>query len=345
MTKEKTAKTKTKSCYAAVGGQALMDGILMNAPGQSAFVVRMPDGSLHIEKKHVKSAKEKSVVFRIPLIRGIVNFVESMAIGYKALSRSIDLTMPLEEEGETLSEKDKKKGEALSAAAIGLGGILGVLLAVVMMFVLPSFLVKLLRGVVESANYTMPIWLVSLLEGIIKLVIFAVYIALVSLSKEIKKVFMYHGAEHKTIFCYEHKLPLTVENVKMQKRFHPRCGTSFIIIMLAVGVLIGTFIRFDNPLLRAGMKLLLVPVTLGVGYELLRLCGKYDNLLTKILAAPGLLFQRLTTKEPNDDRIIEIGIASLESALELPLTVETGNGQPQEETAQPEAPRENTEEQ
>lgn len=349
MKKEKRACV---SKYAPVGGQAVMEGILMKAPGRSAFVVRRPDGSMFIETADAPAGGGRKFS-RLPLIRGIAAFFSSLTEGYRAMARSAELAYPGEE---TASAADRKKEERQAAAAAGAGALLGVLLAVVLMIFLPALLADLFSRYICDISGSRV--LRSLLEGVIKIVIFAAYIAACSASRDIKRVFMYHGAEHKTIFCYEHKLPLTVENVRAQSRFHPRCGTSFIVLMVAVGVVAAAFIpqdfgiepRFANVLVRTLCKLLTLPVVMGVGYELLKLCGRYDNAVTRIIAAPGLWFQRLTTKEPSDDGILEVGIVSLESALGLPLTVpvrtagadgeeaagaaaEPGKEEPAEETA------------
>ncbi len=324
------ADEKKKACkYAPVGGQALMGGILMRATStkQNAFVVRLPDGGLFIEKSPIVSARDRHKWLKAPVIRGIVAFIESMKDGYSALNRSVELAFSQEEEAEKMTEKQKKRDETLTSAAIWVGGALGIALAVFLMFWLPTFLVNDVIGkhIVDLGGWK------GLAEGVLKMVIFVGYLLLVTLNKEIKKVFMYHGAEHKTIYCYEKELPLTVENVRAQKRFHPRCGTSFLFLMLSVGIVVYTFVRFDdatssdtlNRLIMVGVKILLLPVIMGIGFELLQLCGKYDNVLTRIIAAPGQWFQRLTTKEPDDDGIIEVGIASLQAALNLEITVPT----------------------
>ncbi|MBQ3141311.1 MAG: DUF1385 domain-containing protein [Clostridia bacterium] len=309
MKKEK----QTKPCYANVGGQALMGGISMRAPTQNAFVVRLPNGDLHIETRPVKLLRDRYAICRVPVIRGVVSFLETLLSGYRDLMRSADLTV--EEDEQPKSEFEQKHGDKMMAAAGALGTVLGLALALLMMFVLPAWLVKLIDGVLPLGAFK------GVLEGLLKIVIFLVYVLAVSRTKEIKEVFMYHGAEHKAIFCHEKGLPLTVENVRAQKRFHPRCGTSFILIMVVVGVIVAAFVTWDSLWVRVALKLLTFPVTLGLGYELLKLCGKYDNWLTRILSAPGMWFQRITTVEPDDDGIIEVGIASLQAALGLEITV------------------------
>ncbi|HNX14350.1 MAG TPA: DUF1385 domain-containing protein [Oscillospiraceae bacterium] len=319
------SEEKKKVCYAPVGGQALMGGIMMraNSTKQSAFVVRLPNGGLFIEKTPIVSVRDKHKWLRAPVIRGIVGFIESMKDGYSALNRSIELTFPEDEETGKMTEKQKKRDETLTSAAIWLGGALGIVAAVFLMFWLPTFLVNLIDQHIVLGGWK------GLAEGALKLVIYVSYLLLCTLNKEVKHVFMYHGAEHKTIFCFEKGLPLTVENVRAQKRFHPRCGTSFLFLMLAVSIIIYTFVRFEgvtsspalDRLIMVGAKLILLPVIMGIGFELLQLCGKYDNILTRIIAAPGLWFQRITAKEPDDDGILEVGIASLQATLNLEITV------------------------
>jgi len=320
------AEEKKKACYAPVGGQALMGGIMMraNSTKQSAFVVRLPNGGLFIEKSPIVSVRDKHQWLKTPVIRGIVSFIESMKDGYAALNRSIELTFPEDEETEKMTAKQKKRDETLTSAAIWLGGALGIVAAIFLMFWLPTFLVNM----IDEHLLALGGWK-GFVEGLLKLVIYVSYLLLCTLNKEVRHVFMYHGAEHKTIYCYEKKMPLTVENVRRQKRFHPRCGTSFLFLMLAVSIIVYTFVRFEGAtsspaldrLIMVGAKLILLPLIMGIGFELLQLCGKYDNFLTRIIAAPGLWFQRITTKEPDDDGIIEVGIASLQAALNLEITV------------------------
>ena len=200
----------------------------------------------------------------------------------------------------------------LVGVIMGISTTVAVLFCVAVFFFVPTWLFNLLANAVPALNDQM-IWR-SAFEGILRIVLFLIYMALVTLNKDIKRVFQYHGAEHKTIFCYEHGLELNVENVRKQTRFHPRCGTSFIVLMLIVGILIGLFIPFTNVWLRSAVKILLLPVTVGIGYELIRVCGRHDNIITHIIAAPGMWMQHLTTKEPKDE-MIEVAIASVEAVF------------------------------
>lgn len=300
-----------KSCcpkYTSIGGQALIEGIMMRGPVKTAMAVRNPAGEIVLEEWDTVGKKRHKIT-NIPIIRGVFNFISSMKVGYKALMRSAEIAMP--EEGEASSEKEKKKESALMGIAAGIGGVLGVVLSVVLFLYLPSLLYSLVAKVLPSIDY--PI-VRSVFEGVLRIILFVGYVGLMCLVKDVRRTFEYHGAEHKTIFCYEAGLPLTVENVRKQRRFHPRCGTSFLILMLLVGIVISMLISVDEPILRTAIKLLLLPITMGIGYELIKFCGKYDNLLTKIISAPGLWLQRVTVHEP-DDKMIECAIAAMNAVI------------------------------
>jgi uncharacterized protein YqhQ len=253
------------------------------------------------------------------VIRGVFGFVDSMVIGYKALMRSADIYCEEpdapEQESEVAEENAASKsslGAGVTTAVMLLATVLGIVLAVGLFVWLPTFLYNLIAGVTPgdwglAENRVLR----SVFEGVLKVIVLIVYMALVSLMKDIRRTFMYHGAEHKTIFCYEHSMPLTVENVRGERRFHPRCGTSFLILMLLVSIAIGLFIPaqfgtlegWTNTLVRAGIKILLIPLTMGIGYELLKIAGKHDNIVTRIISAPGMWLQRITVREPTDDMI------------------------------------------
>lgn len=290
-----------------------MEGVMMRGPKRTVAVVRKPDGSLETKEFHVPSIKEKCPVFKAPVIRGVVSFIESMAVGYKALMYSAEAAGE-EVEAESRFEKwlDKTFGGKLAKAASAVGGVLGLMLAVVLFFWLPTALYNLIPGASQPGS-AVSAWR-PVAEGAARIVIFLVYLIAVSQMKDIRRVFQYHGAEHKTIFCYESQEPLTVENVKKHSRFHPRCGTSFLILMLLLGVVAGFFIKTPQPVLRTLIKLALLPLVMGVGYELIKLCGRHDNIVTRIISAPGMWMQRLTTKEP-EDGMIETAIRSLEQVI------------------------------
>ncbi len=319
----------------SIGGQAVIEGIMMKGPHKTALAVRIPDGSIDIEYIQEKHLKDKYPFFGLPIIRGVVNFVESMITGYSALMKSADKSgfADLEEEdekpeveestadteAEKIAEENKEKAwDKIMAVVMIVASVLGVLLGVALFMYLPALLFDLLNGAVEGAISG---WK-AVIEGVLKMIIFFAYMVLVSRMKDIKRVFSYHGAEHKTIFCYEKGLELNVENVRVQSRFHPRCGTSFMILMLIVGVLLGAAITWCVPILQTSgyrivwviVKILMLPIICGIGYELLKWCGRHDNAFTRLIAAPGKAMQRLTTNEP-DDSMIEVAIESLKAVL------------------------------
>lgn len=298
--------------YTSIGGQALIEGIMMKSPEKTAMAVRKPDKTIEIIYLEDKNIKFK--IAKLPIIRGVVNFVKSMVQGYKALMISADKSgfTDLEEEK---TEKNEKKQGIFVAVILAIGSVLGVALSIGLFMLLP----RLFVGFLESAFKTdFSKFVRSGIEQFLKLAIFVGYVWAVSFMKDIKRVFMYHGAEHKTIFCYEAGLPLTVENARKQTRFHPRCGTSFMILMILISIIISTIVQmifpqvYDMALVWVLIKILLIPLTCGVGYEVLKACGKYDNIITKIISAPGLWLQRLTTKEPEDD-MLEIAIAAIKA--------------------------------
>ncbi len=318
-------KNKDKKPMISVGGQALIEGIMMQGPKGAAMSVRLPDGTIETEEMEVKHLRDKFKPAGWPLIRGIVNMVESLLFGYKCMEKSAEkIGLDDDSDPEKMSKLDKwiadHFGPKMMAVVTGISLVLGVVLAFGLFFYLPTFLIDVIDKYLIKPDFTT---LHPLFEGLMRMVIFVAYIAIVSLVPDIKRVFMYHGAEHKSIFCYEAGLPLTVENVKKQKRFHPRCGTSFIFVILIISILISSalVVAFpelaadENRILWIAIKLLIVPLTVGIGYEFIRYAGKHDNFLVKILAAPGLWMQRLTTKEPTDD-IIEVGIESLKAVLD-----------------------------
>ena len=306
-----------KNKCVSIGGQALIEGIMMKSPQKTVMSVRLPDGSIDTTELKETHLKDKYKFFGLPLIRGVVNLIESFTIGYKALMESAEKSGFAEDE-----EIDEKEQTKLMAFVGILGTVLGVGLALLLFMYLPHLLFKLADNYIAGGAMS-ALNLKPLFEGIVKMIIFICYVAAVSLMKDIKRVYMYHGAEHKTIFCFESGEELTVENVKKFKRFHPRCGTSFLFLMLAVSILVTSILAVVLPefVIQTGyiwvpIKIILIPICCGLGYELIRICGRYDNLLTKIIAAPGLWIQRLTTKEPTDD-MIEIAIASVKGALDM----------------------------
>lgn len=306
----------------SVGGQALIEGIMMQGPKGAAMSVRLPDGTIDTEKLEVKHIRDKFKPAGWPLIRGIFNMVESLMFGMKCMEKSAEKAgLDDDTDPEKMSKLDKwisdHFGPKMMAVVTGISMVLGCGLAFVLFFYLPTFLVDTVdKYLFKDALANLH----PLFEGIMRMIIFVAYIWIVSKIPDIKRVFMYHGAEHKSIFCYEQGLELTVENVRKQKRFHPRCGTSFIFVILIISILISSVLVVAFPGIdevRAvwmAIKLLIVPLTVGIGYEFIRYAGKHDNALVKILSAPGLWMQRLTTQEPTDD-IIEVGIESIKAVL------------------------------
>ena len=296
-----------------IGGQALMEGIMMVGPQRTVAAFCDEQGNISTEEITAPRLTKQYPLLEKPFIRGIFALVDSFRMGYKALSLSADKLTEGEEE-EELSGLDKwlndHLGEKLTAALMGVASVLGIALAIVLFFLLPTVLFNLLEGVVpvDIAGWR------SIFEGVLRIGIFVAYVALISLVPDIKRTFQYHGAEHKTIFCYENDLPLTVENVRKQGRFHPRCGTSFLLLMLLLGIIVGFFIPFSNPFLRTFTKLLCIPVIMNVGYEVQKACARHDNWLSRLVTAPGLWMQRLTVKEP-DDKMIAAAIVAMEAVI------------------------------
>ena len=310
MAEEAKNKASASKFRTSIGGQALIEGVLMRGPGKQAIVVRSPDGL--VEKvEELTLVRDKYPVLGLPIIRGAVTFVDSMVKGVKALMFSADY-FPDEDVAEPSKFDqwlEKKLGnEKMQKFITALAVFLSLGLTILLFFLLPTFLAGFIDPYIKSAAVH------NLVESVIKLVIFFAYMILCSKQKDIYRVFQYHGAEHKTIFCYENEEPLTVENVKKHSRFHPRCGTSFMIFMLVLGILIGVFIPFTNPFLRSFTKILLIPLVVALGYEVIRFCGRHDNLFTRIISAPGMWVQRITTKEPKDD-MIEVAIQALEAVI------------------------------
>ena len=298
---ENKCKFKSK-----IGGQALIEGIMMRGIDKAAMACRLPDGSIEVEEWSIKNGKGAPWYRKTPFVRGIFNLITSLADGYKCLNKSADKQMEDDEEEPSKFEKwlEKKFGDKLMPVLMTLVTIVSFLIAIGLFVFLPTFIVKPL-GTIISGNF-----MKTLIEGAIKITIFLIYIYLTSKLKDIQITYQYHGAEHKSIACYEAGEELTVENIKKQTRFHPRCGTSFLIIVLIVSILVFSIVPWSSGLMRVAIKLALMPVVVGISYEIIRLAGRYNNPVTRIVPAPGLALQRLTTKEPND-RQIEVAIAAL----------------------------------
>ena len=294
-----------------IGGQAVIEGIMMRGKTKAAVAVRKPDSTIVLDEWEIKPNKTLAAIQKIPILRGIVSFVGSLATGYKSLNKSIELSGMTEDmEPESKFEKwlDEHLGDKLTNIITVIGTVLGVALALFLFMYLPALIVTGINKLIDITAIG------SIVEGAIKIAIFILYMFLVSRMKDIQRMFSYHGAEHKTIFCYEAGEELTVENVRKFKRFHPRCGTSFLIITLIISIIAFAAVTWSSPLLRVLIKFLMLPLVMGVSYELIRLAGKYDNWFTRILSAPGMWMQHLTTNEP-DDSMIEVAIAALKPVL------------------------------
>lgn len=278
-----------------IGGQALIEGIMMLGPNTGAMACRLPDGTIDLETWEENNGKSAPWYKKTPFVRGCFNFVGSMVKGYKYMMKSADKQIPPEE---------KEEDSTVFTVSMMIGVVLSVVLAVGLFIFLPKFVVGLIKPLTESRIIR------SFAEGIMKIAIFVAYMAFTSLMKDIRRQFEYHGAEHKTIACHEAQLPLTIENVRKQTRFHKRCGTSFIFIVLIVSIFVMCFVPFTVTWQRIVASLVLLPLVVGISYECIRIAGNHDNAFTKILSAPGLALQRITTREP-DDSMIEVAIAAL----------------------------------
>lgn len=333
----KDKNTDQKSCrLGSVGGQAVLEGIMMRAGKRVALSVRTSDGTISSDVEEMSIASDKYKILKAPIIRGIANFISMMKLSVKTLNKSADMIgLEQEEPGKVEIWLDKHFGKSITAIATTIGSVLGILLSVFLFMYIPTVLSQLVFGSEELVG-GMRI-LKSVFSGVLKIAIFLLYVALVGLIPDIKRTFQYHGAEHKSIFCHEKELPLTVENIKKQSRFHPRCGTSFMVVMMIIGIFFSFFlVNIPSTLIQTALKILTLPLVVGLGYEFIRYAGKHDNFIIRILAAPGLWIQYLTTKEP-DEKQIEVAICALKIALPdiYPEAQELLNKKEQPEESQP----------
>lgn len=304
------AKRRRKARYSGIGGQAVLEGIMMKNKDKYAVAVRKPNGEIEVDIDEYTGVSKGNVIKNLPFFRGVFNFIDSLVLGIKCLNYSSSF---YEDEAEQETRLDKAMNRVFKGNAekvmTGFITILAVAFAVGIFIVLPYFLTNLLTVNVRNETLT------ALIEGLIRILIFILYVVLISISKDIKRVYRYHGAEHKCINCIEHGKPLTVENVRKSSRLHRRCGTSFLLLVVLVSVILFFFIRVESPVLKVIIRLLLVPVIAGIAYEIIRIAGRYNNLFVKIISAPGLGLQKLTTKEP-DDSMIEVAIAAVEAVFD-----------------------------
>ena len=301
--------------YSGVGGQAVMEGVMMKNKDKYAVAVRKPNHEIEVKVSDCKSVIKNEKLRNLPIVRGVVNFIESLSLGMKTLMYSASFFEDEEdtakkeklspEEKKKMEEKEENEDKLLMSGTV----TFSIIFALLLFFALPYFLSGFFHKVITSET------LIALIEGLIRLTIFVGYIALISLTPDIKRTFMYHGAEHKCINCIEHGMELNVENVRKSSRLHKRCGTSFLLIVMLISIVFFMFIRVDSKILQLLLRLLLIPVIAGVSYEFIRLAGRYENWFLNIFSKPGMWMQRLTTKEPNDE-MIEVGIASVEAVFD-----------------------------
>ena len=310
--------------YSGIGGQAVMEGVMMKNQDKYAVAVRKPNQEIVVEVSEYTGLVKNKKMKNIPILRGVINFIESLVLGMKTLTFSASFFED-EEEGKKagkgkvknkdasekpeVQEHQKKKAKKQEDAMMGGTVLLSIVLAVAVFMILPYYISLFFQRFIESHL------VISLLEGVIRLSIFIGYVSLISLMPDIRRVYMYHGAEHKCINCIEHGLDLTVENVRGSSKQHKRCGTSFMLIVMFVSIIVFLFIRVDSGVLRLVLRLLLIPVIAGISYEFIRLAGRSDHVIVNLLSKPGMWLQEMTTKEPDDD-MIEVGIASVEAVFD-----------------------------
>ncbi len=301
-----------KSCKkTTIGGQALIEGIMMLGPKKGAIAVRKPSGEIEMKIDEKPRLAEKYKFFSLPFVRGVISLFDSLRRGFSALEYSSSVAMEGIEEEESKFEKwleEKFGSKVVEKVIMGIAMVLGVGISVLLFVFLPTILAGFLDGIIKSNL------LRNIIEGVLRICIFLAYMFGVSRMKDMKRVFSYHGAEHKTIFCYEAGKELTVENVRGFSKEHPRCGTSFMFSVMIISILVFSVIRWSNPFVRMALRLLLLPVVMGISYEVNRLLGRYDNPITRFFRAPGVWFQKFTTFEP-DDSMIEVAIAALSAVI------------------------------
>ena len=303
------ANNKDCGFRTSIGGQALIEGILMRGPKKQAIICRTAEGL--VEKvDELKLLKDKYPIFGWPFIRGCVTFIDSMIKGMQALTYSAELVPVEDQEPDKLDQWIEKHFEAEKAPKIVIGTavVLGIALALFLFIFLPTLIVGFIKPLTQN------LVLRNLSEGVVKIIILLAYMRLCCCVSDVKRLFSYHGAEHKTIFCYEHGKPLTVENVRTESRFHPRCGTSFLLVVVVVSILVNSVVTLTNSFARMGCHLLLLPLVVGISYEINRWCGRHDNWLSAALSAPGKWLQHMTTNEP-DDSMIECAIRAMELVI------------------------------
>jgi len=298
-----------KEHMTSIGGSAVMEGVMMRGPKEIATAVRKPDGEIEIDKRAVSSLVTKYHVNKIPIIRGVFAFFDSMISSIRALMWSAEF-VDLEDDSESKFDKwlTRKFGDKVKDIVIYFSLIISVIFSVSLFFVLPHFITTLLDDLIKNNL------ILTLIEGVVRISIFLGYVLLASRMEDIKRVFQYHGAEHKTIFCYEAGLDLTVENARSMSRLHPRCGTSFLVYVMIISIILFSFVSWGNMWIRLGLKLLLLPVVAGISYEIIRWAGKSKNKVVCVISRPGMWLQKITTREPDDSQL-EVAIVSMKAVL------------------------------
>ncbi len=301
---------KKQTRYSGIGGQAVLEGVMMKNKDRYAVAVRKPNGEIDVEVEEYKGIGGDSKLAKLPLIRGVISFIDSLVLGMKVTMHSASF---FEEDEEQTSKTEQRLSKILGNKAddimMGFTVVLAVIIAVSLFMLLPFFISDFLGQYIRNAS------VIAIIEGAVRIAIFICYILAITLMKDIKRLYMYHGAEHKCINCIEKGRPLTVKDVKRSSRLHKRCGTSFLLFVVLVSVVVFFFIRVDNMALKLIIRLALVPVIAGISYELIRFAGRSDNAIMNLLSQPGLLVQRLTTKEP-DEEMIKVAIASVEAVFD-----------------------------
>lgn len=300
---------KNRKCYSGIGGQAVLEGVMMKNKENYAVAVRKPDGEIEVELENYQGIMHGHKIKELPFIRGIFNFVDSLLLGTKVLNYSASFYEEEEEESKFSKAVDKATGGNAEKVLTTVVTVVSLILAVGIFIVLPYFISSLFEGFIRNRS------LMAIMEGVLRIGIFLLYTWGISAMKDIRRLYQYHGAEHKCINCIERGRPLTVSNVMRSSRLHKRCGTSFIFFVLLVSIVLFLFIRVDSTAQKVFFRILLMPVVAGISYELIRLAGRTDNMLVKLLSAPGMLIQRLTTKEP-DEGMVEVAIASIEAVFD-----------------------------
>lgn len=302
--------------YSGIGGQAVMEGVMMKNQEKYAVAVRKPDNEIIVEVSEYEGIIKNKKIRNMPILRGVFSFIESLVLGMKTLTFSASFYEEEDEKKkEPETEEEIKKAKRQEDVMMGGTVVVSIVLAVAIFMILPYYISTFFQ------RFTSSYLLVALLEGVLRLAIFIGYVAVISLMPDIRRVYMYHGAEHKCINCIEHGMDLTVENVKKSSKQHKRCGTSFLLIVMVISIFFFMFIHVDSRILRLVLRLVLIPVIAGVSYEFIRIAGRSDNKLVNLLSKPGLWLQNLTTKEP-DKAMIEVGIASVEAVFDWKAYVE-----------------------